>query len=59
MEAFADYKISSALNIPSRYQPSTVVWCGYRDEEAPKKPSVRYGSDYILYENTFGNPLIK
>lgn len=58
MQAFADWKLHTALNIPSRFHPTIVVWCGYRAEE-PKHRSMRYDSEHILFEDTFGNPLIK
>lgn len=58
MQAFADWKLHKALNIPNRFHPTIVVWCGYRSEE-PKKRSMRYDSEQILFEDTFGNPLIK
>lgn len=56
MESFADWKVQQALNIPSRYHPSLIVWCGYHAEE-PKKMSLRYDSKDVLFEDNFGNPL--
>lgn len=53
MEGFDGHRISKMIGCPNRYFITGVVPFGYADD-TPKKPSLRYDSKELVYNEKFG-----